>query len=47
MPYQFPASTISAVAGRNKYRDWKDAAAYVLKKYNLPQTPPYKKLKDK
>ena len=35
MPYYFPASMISAVAGRNKNKNWKDAAAEVVLKQNM------------
>lgn len=32
--YRFPASSISAVAGRNRHRNWRDAALDIYVRYN-------------
>jgi len=36
--YRFPASSISAVAGRNRHRNWRDAALDVYVRCNNTAT---------
>lgn len=38
--YRFPASSISAVADRNKHKSWQEAATDVYNKYNKTEETP-------